>query len=79
MEQINLTVIATNTVAKRQYEKLGFHSFALEKNAIKDNGVYYDEEQMVLFLTQTAITVTTSATSSKRSHYRAIIRMSLSL
>ena len=51
MEQINLTVIATNFGAKRQYEKIGFRSFSLEKNAIKDDGLYYDEEQMVLFLT----------------------------
>ncbi len=52
MEQINLTVIASNSGAKRQYEKLGFSSFALEKNAIKDGDTYYDEEQMVLFLTK---------------------------
>ncbi|MFD2574217.1 GNAT family N-acetyltransferase [Spirosoma soli] len=50
MEQINLTVITTNTVAKRQYEKVGFRSFALERNAIKDGDTYYDEEQMALFL-----------------------------
>lgn len=50
MEQINLTLLATNSLAKRQYEKLGFHSFSLEKNAIKDIDTYYDEEQMVLFL-----------------------------
>ena len=54
MEQINLTVIATNNAAKRQYEKLGFRPFALEKNAIKDGDTYYDEEQMVLFLTASA-------------------------
>ncbi|MBC8151954.1 MAG: GNAT family N-acetyltransferase [Bacteroidetes bacterium] len=52
MEQINLTVITTNGAAKRQYEKLGFRSFALEHNAIKDGDTYYHEEQMVLFLTQ---------------------------
>jgi cyclohexyl-isocyanide hydratase len=52
MEQINLTVITTNALAKRQYEKAGFRSFALEKNAIKDDGLYYDEEQMVLFIRQ---------------------------
>ncbi len=50
LEQINLTVIATNNGAKRQYEKLGFRTFALEKNAIKDGDMYYNEEQMVLFL-----------------------------
>lgn len=50
MEQINLTVISTNAVAKRQYEKVGFRSFALEKHALYDEGNYHDEEQMVLFL-----------------------------
>lgn len=52
LEQINLTVIATNTVAKRQYEKVGFRQFAFEKNAIKKGDTYYDEEQMVLFLNE---------------------------
>ena len=52
LEQINLTVIATNTVAKRQYEKQGFRQFAFEKNAIKYNDTYKDEEQMVLFLNE---------------------------
>ncbi|GAB2560342.1 GNAT family N-acetyltransferase [Spirosoma areae] len=50
LEQINLTVISTNSLAKRQYEKLGFCSFSLERNAIKNGNTYYDEEQMVLFL-----------------------------
>ena len=50
LEQINLTVIATNFRAKRQYEKLGFRSFSFEKNAIKDGDIYYDEELMVLFM-----------------------------
>ena len=52
MEQINLTVIASNALAKRHYEKAGFRSFALEKNAIKDGDLYHDEERMVLFLKQ---------------------------
>jgi RimJ/RimL family protein N-acetyltransferase len=50
IEQINLTVVATNNNAKRQYEKLGFRPFGVERNSLKDNGLYYDEEQMVLFL-----------------------------
>ncbi len=52
IEQINLTVVATNANAKRQYQKFGFQSFGVERNALKDNGIYYDEEQMVLFLNQ---------------------------
>lgn len=55
MEQINLTVISTNLVAKRQYEKLGFRSFAFERNAIKYGNIYYDEEQMVLFLNESVV------------------------
>ncbi|WP_338870108.1 GNAT family N-acetyltransferase [Spirosoma sp. SC4-14] len=50
LEQIVLTVIATNHVAKRLYESIGFCSFSLEPRAIKDGNTYYDEEQMVLFL-----------------------------
>lgn len=52
VEQINLTVIATNESAKRLYEKAGFCSFARERNALKDGDVYHDEEQMVLFLSR---------------------------
>ena len=52
LEQINLTVLANNSRAKRQYEKLGFRSFSFEKNAIKDGDTYYDEEHMGLFLTE---------------------------
>ncbi|GAB3643027.1 GNAT family N-acetyltransferase [Spirosoma arcticum] len=50
VEQINLTVAATNESAKRLYERAGFRSFARELNALKDGDSYYDEEQMVLFL-----------------------------
>lgn len=53
IEQINLTVIATNQRARHLYEKVGFRSFAYEKNALKDGNTYYDEEQMVLFLRST--------------------------
>lgn len=57
LEQINLTVIATNIRAKRQYEKLGFRSFSFEKNAIKDGGIYYDEELMVLFMNTLPVSI----------------------
>jgi cyclohexyl-isocyanide hydratase len=50
VEQINLTVVSSNPVAKKLYEKFGFVSFAVEKNALKWRGHYYTEEQMVLFL-----------------------------
>jgi ribosomal protein S18 acetylase RimI-like enzyme len=50
IEQINLTVVADNVVAKRLYEKSGFRSFAREEHAMKWKGKYHAEEQMVLFL-----------------------------
>ena len=50
IEQINLTVTATNQRAKQLYAKLGFQEFGLEKNALKVGDVYYDDLFMVLFL-----------------------------
>lgn len=50
LEQINLTVIASNLRAKGLYASLGFESFALERNGLKMGGTYFDEEQMALFL-----------------------------
>jgi len=48
IEQINLTVIATNTGAKTLYEKFGFVTFGTEQNAIKWKDKYFTEDQMVL-------------------------------
>lgn len=50
LEQLTLTVVATNTAAKKLYLSLGFTSFALHPRAIKDGDIYRDEEQMILFL-----------------------------
>ncbi|KAB8125974.1 GNAT family N-acetyltransferase [Gracilibacillus oryzae] len=50
LEQIYLSVAATNERAKKLYTSLGFNVYAYEKNALKFQGTYYDEEQMVLFL-----------------------------
>jgi ribosomal protein S18 acetylase RimI-like enzyme len=47
IEQINLTVIATNTKAKDLYQKFGFKTFSIEERAIKWKGKYFTEEQMV--------------------------------
>jgi ribosomal protein S18 acetylase RimI-like enzyme len=47
IEQINLTVISNNVSAVSLYEKLGFITFAREKNAIKWNRKYFSENQMV--------------------------------
>jgi cyclohexyl-isocyanide hydratase len=50
LEQINLTVVASNQRAKNLYTRLGFVTFSVEKNAIKLENQYLDEEQMVLRL-----------------------------
>ncbi len=45
MEQINLTVVATNP-AKRLYERAGFQTFSTEIAAIKWRGTYLTENTM---------------------------------
>lgn len=50
IEKINLTVTASNEKAKKLYTRLGFKAFGLEENALIVNGVYYDDEYMVLHL-----------------------------
>ncbi|HLG22980.1 MAG TPA: GNAT family N-acetyltransferase [Candidatus Manganitrophaceae bacterium] len=48
LEQINLTVVATNTRAKQLYSSEGFEPFAVEKRGLKHGERYFDEEQMAL-------------------------------
>lgn len=50
LEQINLTVVASNAKAKHLYVSEGFKSFALETRALKMGEVFYDEEQMAMRL-----------------------------
>ncbi|WP_251551016.1 GNAT family N-acetyltransferase [Neobacillus muris] len=50
MEKLNLTVTASNQSAKKLYAKLGFKVFGYEEKALKIDGVYYDDEHMVLHL-----------------------------
>ncbi len=50
VEQLNLTVVSTNTSAKRLYSSLGFEVFGTEKKALKIGQQYFDEDYMVLFL-----------------------------
>ena len=50
IEQINLSVIAQNESVKQLYQSLGFEVFGIEKNGIKVNDTYFDEEHMVMFL-----------------------------
>lgn len=48
LEQINLTVISSNNPAKNLYRSIGFQIYGVEKNALKDNRKYFDEDLMVL-------------------------------
>lgn len=50
VEQIALTVVQDNERAKALYAHMGFTVFGIEKNALKINEIYYDEEWMVYFL-----------------------------
>jgi len=50
LEQINLTVASDNEAARHLYLSLGFQVFGTEKNALKQNGVYSDEDYMALAL-----------------------------
>ncbi|MBE1441643.1 GNAT family N-acetyltransferase [Paenibacillus sp. OAS669] len=44
LERVHLTVISSNQAAKRLYESLGFVCYATEKQALKIDGAYWDED-----------------------------------
>lgn len=50
LEQINLAVVTENISAKKLYESLGFEVYGTERNGLKFNGNYFDEDLMVLKL-----------------------------
>ncbi|MDQ0414002.1 ribosomal protein S18 acetylase RimI-like enzyme [Mesobacillus stamsii] len=50
VEQIHLTVTSSNEPAKKLYASLGFKAYGIEKNAMRIEGTYYDDNLMVLFL-----------------------------
>lgn len=50
IEQISLGVVTDNEVAKKLYQSIGFTTYGIEKKALKMNGIYRDDEHMVLFL-----------------------------
>jgi ribosomal protein S18 acetylase RimI-like enzyme len=50
IEQIYLTVNASNEPAKKLYASLGFETYGVDKKAMVIDGTYHDEELMVLFL-----------------------------
>jgi len=50
LEQVNLCVAANNEPAKWLYRFFGFRPFGYERNAMKENGHYIDEEHWTAFL-----------------------------
>ncbi|BBH24315.1 N-acetyltransferase [Paenibacillus baekrokdamisoli] len=50
LEQINLTVISVNTMAKSLYESIGFKVYGTERNALKSGELYWDEDLMTIRL-----------------------------
>ncbi|MCR8634689.1 GNAT family N-acetyltransferase [Paenibacillus radicis (ex Xue et al. 2023)] len=48
LEQIKLTVVSNNLAAKKLYESIGFTTYGTERNAMKTNGQYWDDDMMVI-------------------------------
>lgn len=47
VELIQLAVVSDNEQARRLYANFGFLEYGIEKNALKQDGRYYDEVLMV--------------------------------
>lgn len=50
LTQIQLAVVSSNESAKRLYQKYGFETYGLEKDALITGGKSYDEDLMALYL-----------------------------
>ena len=48
VEDLCLTVVASNAAARRLYSSVGFKEYGLERRALKIDGKYYDEVLMAL-------------------------------
>lgn len=52
LEQINLSVVLTSKEARHLFISLGFETYGLERRALKLQDRYFDQELMVLRLTE---------------------------
>ncbi|MFD1017702.1 GNAT family N-acetyltransferase [Thalassobacillus hwangdonensis] len=52
IEQLQLSVLTTNTPALRLYQNSGYDIYGTEKQAIKVGETYFDEYHMVLFVNE---------------------------
>ncbi|MCR2802771.1 GNAT family N-acetyltransferase [Paenibacillus soyae] len=50
LEQVTLAVVTGNEQARNLYLSMGFEVYGRERNALKHNGISYDEELMVYFI-----------------------------
>jgi RimJ/RimL family protein N-acetyltransferase len=50
VEEIRLTVVASNATAYRLYSRAGFEQYGLGRGALKIGDAYYDEALMALSL-----------------------------
>jgi RimJ/RimL family protein N-acetyltransferase len=50
VEQIYLTVNGSNEPAKKLYASLGFETYGVDKKAMRIDGIYHDEDLMMIFL-----------------------------
>jgi RimJ/RimL family protein N-acetyltransferase len=48
VEQVCLTVVASNVAARRLYSAAGFEEYGVERRALKVGSEYYDDVLMVL-------------------------------
>jgi RimJ/RimL family protein N-acetyltransferase len=57
VEEVRLTVVASNTAAVRLYARAGFVQYGLERRALKVGGQYHDELLMALVLSRSGKSV----------------------
>lgn len=67
LEQVGLTVTATNERARRMYEMAGFMQFGFEERALKIGGVYHPKAHMVLYLDGTPAAATREPLATRTS------------